>query len=323
MIKVIERATGKVYTAKEITGGYEVYDGSTLYKKLRESTFKKYFKLTGETVDAEESKPTTAKATENDDNTVQDAKVKTAKPSAKAEKKAQPTPEPEPVEPVSAEKRQQIIDKIKKLLALSSNNPSKEEAISATLMAQKLMAKYRIQEDETLDEIQEEDLIESIFTTQKHDSSFHAWRKQLAVIVARNFCCKCYMKGADVVFRGYKQDAEIALNAYMYLYTVGDKLGSKAYKDQLATTGSGKGAYNSFVLGFLKGVDEGLSVQCTALMLIVPQAVEDEWQKFSANFSKGKTQRISVTDSELYMKGREEGKNAIQSRQIESSKGRR
>lgn len=310
MIKVIERATGKVYTAKAIDGGYEVYEGSTLYKKLRESTFKKYFKVTGETVE----EGITSKATEPEDKSqvkeeVKDAKVK----------------KPEPVEPVSAEKRQQIIDKIKKLLALSENNPSKEEAISATLMAQKLMAKYRIEEDETLDEIKEQDLIDSVFSTQKHDSSFHAWRKQLAVIVARNFCCKCYMKGKDVVFRGYKQDAEIALNAYMYLYTVGDKLGSKAYKDQLTTTGSGKGAYNSFVLGFLKGVDEGLSVQCTALMLIVPQAVEDEWQTFAANFTKGKTSHLSITDSELYMRGKAEGKNAIQSRQLESktNKGRR
>lgn len=318
MIKAIERATGKEFTAKAIEGGYEVYEGSNLYKKLRESTFKKYFKVLGEVEETAAPQPEAKEEAKTESANKSTENKATQKEEAKAEKPNKA----EAVEEVSSEKRQQIIDKIKKLLALSANNPSQEEAISATLMAQKLMAKYKIHEDETLEEIQEEDLIESIFSSQKRDSSFHAWRKQLAVIVAKNFCCKCYMKGGDVVFRGYKQDAEIALNAYMYLYTIGDRLGSKAYNEQLRTTGSGKGAYNSFVTGFLAGVHEGLSVQCTALMLIVPQAVEDEWKVFSANFRHGSASHLSVTDAELYKKGREEGKNAIQSRQLEK-KGRR
>lgn len=292
MIFVVERATAVEYTAKKIEGGYEVYNGDELYKKVRESTFKRYFRITGETTDKVE-KPGKTKAAD---------KVN------------------EPAEEVSAEKRQQIIDKIKKLLALSENNPSKEEAISAALMAQKLMAKYRIHEDETLDEIKEEDLIDSVFTDQKQNSSLHAWRKQLAVIIARNFCCKCYMRGKDVVFRGYKQDAEIAMNAYLYLYTIGDKLGSKAYNESLVNTGSGKGVYNSFVMGFLKGVDEGLSVQCTALMLIIPQAVEDEWKTFAANFRHGSTKSINVADATIYNRGKEEGKNAVKSRQLEGKR---
>lgn len=287
MIIVVERETAVEYTAKQIEGGYEIYNGTELYKKVRESTFKRYFKITGEAT------------TE-------------ASPSPKKEAT------PEPVE-VSAEKRQQIIDKIKKLLALSENNPSQEEAISATLMAQKLMAKYRIQEDETLEEIKEEE-ISSIITQQKHNSTLHAWRKQLAVIVARNFCCKCYMKGQDVVFRGYKQDAEIANNAFIYLYTIGDRLGDKLYNEQLKLTGSGKGVYNSFVMGFLKGVDEGLSVQCTALMLIIPQAVEDEWKTFAAGFKHGSTKSIEVADASLYNKGKEEGKNAVKARQLEGKR---
>ena len=316
MLKTVERATGKEFTAKAITGGYEVYEGSTLYKKVRESTFKRYFRVTGQVEESKEEK-------EQEEVKPQPTEAKKVDKVEATEKKATPKAEPEAkpeVEEISAEKRQQIIDKIKKLLALSSNNPSQEEAISAALMAQKLMAKYRIQEDETLDEIKEEDFIDSVFSSQKHDSSFHSWRKQLAVIVARNFCCKCYMKGGDVVFRGYKQDAEIALNAYLYLYTIGDKLGSKAYNEQLRNTGSGKGVYNSFVMGFLKGVDEGLSVQCTALMLITPKAVEDEWQKFSAGFRKGNTKNISITDSEIYMRGKEEGKAAIKSRQLEGKR---
>ena len=305
MMKVMFRPTQEEFVAKAIEGGYEIYTtAGEKYKKIKESTFKRYFKVLSE--DTPEEKEAT-KASKKD------------KSSKKPEEDKRPA---EPKTEVTAEKRQQIIEKIKKLLALSGNNPSQEEAISAALMAQKLMAKYAISEDETLDEIKDDNVIDSVFSQQKHDSSLHAWRKQLAVIIARNFRCKCYMKGQDVVFRGFVDDAEIALGVYTYLYTTGDRLGSKAYNDQLKNTGSGKGAYNSFVMGFLKGVDEGLNVQCTALMLVVPKAVEEEYKKFSANFKAGSTRRVSITDRDLYYQGMTEGKAAVKARGIEQKGGK-
>ena len=42
------------------------------------------------------------------------------------------------------ESREKILEKIEKLLALAGNNPSENEAISAALKAQELMAKYKI-----------------------------------------------------------------------------------------------------------------------------------------------------------------------------------
>ena len=302
MIKVLERATGTEFVAKAIEGGYEVFtQAGEKYKKIKESTFKRYFK-----------------AIEDDD--FEDEVVDKPEEPKPEPKKAKP--EPETSVEVTGEKRQQIIAKIKKLMALSENNPSQEEALSAALMAQKLMAKYRISEDETLEEIKEDDVIDSVFSDQKHNSHLLSWRKQLAVIVARNFCCKCYIRKQDIVFRGYKQDAEVALSVYLYLYTVGNRLGTKAYFEALEKTGSGRGVYNSFVSGFLKGINEGLSVQCTALMLIVPQAVEDEFRQFSANF-KSSTTKLIVTDQELFEKGRIEGKNAVKARALEKKGGKK
>lgn len=283
MINAIERATGKEFKANKIEGGYEVFtlEGEK-YKKLKDSTFKKYFK-----------------------------------PAEKAEEKTQEAEEP--VEEVSEEKRAKMIDKIKKILKLAQDNPSMEEGLAAALQAQKLMHKYSIhKEDVELEEIKDE--ITSIFSEQKHDSQLHAWRKHLAMIVAKNFRCKCYMSGQDVVFRGYKADAEIALEVYMNLYTIGDKLGSKAYKEQLAETGSGKGAYNSFILGFLKGIEEGLGEQCTALMIIVPKEVEEEYTEFSKNFKKSRGMAVHGVNGQLYEKGRREGKAAVKSRQLEDKK---
>ena len=275
MMRVIERATCNEFKAQAIEGGYQVYtmDGEK-YKKLRESTFKKYFKEVAE-----------------------------EQPKAQA------------VSAEKSEKREKMIEKIKKMMALAENNPSEEEALSAALQAHKLMAKYNIHEDEvTLEEVKED--IVSIFSEQKHNSSLHKWRKQLGAIVARAFRCKCYISGKDVVFRGYKDDAQLALDVYLMLYTVGDRLGSKAYTEQFSETGSGKGAYNSFVVGFLYGVRDAFDEQCTALMVITPKEIEEDWENFSANMKTSKTS-FTVVDRELYEKGYAEGKQAVKSRAIE------
>ena len=275
MMNVIERATGIAMKAEAIDGGYQVYtmDGEK-YKKLRESTFKKYFKEV-----------------------------------SKAQAKEEPKQE------ISAEKREKMIEKIKKTLALAQNNPSENEALAAALQAHKLMAKYNIHESEvTLEEVKED--ITSIFSEQKHNSSLHKWRKQLGAVVARAFRCKCYIAGQDVVFRGYRDDAQLALEVYLMLYTVGDRLGSKAYAEQLSETGSGKGAYNSFVVGFLCGVRDAFDEQCTALLVITPKEVEEDWAEFSADMKTSKS-HFSIMNSDLYARGYSEGKQAVKSRAIE------
>ena len=281
MIKVIERATGNEFKANKIEGGYEVFtlEGEK-YKKLKDSTFKKYFK-----------------------------------PAEKAEEKTQEAEEP--VEEVSEEKRAKMIEKIKKVLKLAQDNPSMEEGLAAALQAQKLMHKYNIHKDEVeLEEIRDE--ITSVFSNQKHDSHLKAWRKNLAAIVARNFRCKCYMRGQDVVFRGYKADAEIALDVYMNLYNICHKLGVQLKKKEKEETGTGKGVQNSFAIGFLKGVEEGLGEQCKALMIIVPKEVEEEFEEFSKNFKTSRGMAVNNIDGRIYEKGRREGKAAVKARQLEN-----
>lgn len=308
MIKVIERATGTEYNAKQIEGGYEIFttDGEK-FKKVKDSTFKRYFKI----VKDAEPQPKAEKKEE----------ATSTKKAAKAQPKTEPKVE-EAHEELSPEKKEKMIDKIKKILKLAQDNPSMEEGLSAALQAQKLMAKYNIHEDEvTLEEIRDE--ITSIFSQQKHDSQLHSWRKGLASVVAKNFRCKCYLQNGDVVFRGYKEDAQIALEVYLSLYAIGDHLGSKAYMEQLNSTGSGKGAYNSFTAGFLSGVEEGLNVQCTALMIITPKEVEEEFAEFSTEFKKGRKVTLKVQDSELYKKGKEEGKAAVKARSIEKKGGKK
>ena len=318
MVKVIERATGTEFQAKAIEGGFEVYtlEGEK-YKKLKESTFLRYFK----TSKGSTSKEKAPKAEPEVEEKKQEKKAsKPEEPKAEApkkEKKSKPANEVKiELEGVS---RENMIEKIKKMLNLSNNNPSEEEGLSAALMAQKLMAKYNIHEDEvTLEEVKDE--IKSMTAALKHNSDFHSWRKPLGTLVAKNFRVKCYLDGKkDVVFRGYKDDVKIAVEVFKYLYALGNRLGSKQYHEILAETGSGKGVYNSFVVGFLHGAEEAFDEQCTALMVVTPKEVEEEYEKFSANFTESKT-KITLSKGSVYESGKIEGKAAVKSRQLSDKK---
>ena len=300
MMRVIERETGIEFKAEAIEGGFKLYtlEGEP-YKKLKESTFKRYFK----------------KAKNADVHAQDQQGGEKAAEEANTQEKQQKSVDAENTQ-ISDEKREAMIEKVKKLLSLAENNPSQEEAISAALMAHKLMAKYNIHEDDvTLEEIKED--IESVFTDQKRNSSLHSWRKQLGLVVGKAFRCKTYLSGKDIVFRGYKGDAKLAHDTYLMLYAVGDRLGSREYTKQIQATGSGKGVYNSFVAGFIKGVEEALNQQCTALLVITPKEVEEEWKVFAASFDKKSTTRLKVVDVAAYRTGYSEGKSAVNSRSIE------
>ena len=296
-MRVVERATGVEYEARYIEGGYEIttLEGER-YKKVKDSTFRRYFKIP---------------ALEKDKKDKNEAQVNSSQDEVE---KANP----ETAEPISEEKREQMIKKVKKMLALAENNPSMEEGLSAALQAHKLMAKYNIHEDDvTLEEVKDEIL--SIFSQQPHNSHLMGWRKQLGLTVATSFRCKCYLRGKDIVFRGYKADAQLALDVYLMLYNVGHKVAKKTESQERHKTGSAKGIYTSVATGFVKGVNDALSKQCTALLVITPKEVEEEWAEFSSNMKKSRS-TLTVSNAKAYETGYNEGKQAVKSRALEKQK---
>lgn len=319
MIRAIERATGNEYRAKKIEGGYEVLTLSgERYKKLKESTFLRYFKrIKEEEVKESDWEEPEVKTEEPTPEPQVEKKEKKQEKTKKQEKKSEPKVE------LSGEDRDNMVAKIKKILNLSKNNPSVEEGMSAVLQAQKLMAKYNISEDEvTLEEIKPDEIV-SVYTHQLHNAHLRGWRKTLATIVARNFRCNAYMDGKDVVFRGYKTDAEVALDAYNYLYAIGNRLASKKRRETKAEQGSGKGAHASFIYGYLQGIEEALGEQCTALMLVIPQEVKDEYAAFSEANLKTRKHTTHFSKNKNFEEGLVEGKNVVKSRQLEDKKKRK
>lgn len=215
--------------------------------------------------------------------------------------------------------RDSVISKVRKLIDLSNNNPSKEEAISAALKAQKLMADYDIDAAE-LHEDEIELVITEIPTGPIGKTTYFI---TLATVIAKNFRCKVYRSGRAghyvANFYGYETDAEAAKTTFEYLYDVSDRMANRECVRYRKMTGTGAGVYNAFAHGFLEGVQAELEKQCQALMLVTPKAVEDGWAERSNEFRycKGMSYH-NIRDA--HENGRRAAQDSIRSRRLDGQK---
>ena len=207
----------------------------------------------------------------------------------------------------------QVIEKIKKCLALANNNSSEEEARVALLHAQKLMAKYDIQVEMT-----EEEVISysQEMCVHRYDA---AYRKPLARVIADNFRCELFLKGGKVVFFGRDLDARIAKEAFEYAYEFAMKEGNRLENKSYAEHGTARGVHSSYTAGFISGLKQALDAQCTALMIITPQDVKDEFANMSANWAhaRGGFRLNGSIDHEAYARGVQDGKTVMNGRRLE------
>lgn len=215
-----------------------------------------------------------------------------------------------------------IIEKIKKILALSKNNPSEEEAKAAALTAQKLLAKYHLSmaeveelNTETLDEITE---------CSVTVGGGRKWKYTLAHIIADNFRCRHFYYGkGTVVFYGHSTDATVASETFKYLFKFGhrkaDAFVHKVFKD----TGSVTGVYNSYVSGFCKGLREALAEQCTALALVVPEDVKQSYAELIKNSKTLSNTSVQIGYNQscvdAFNDGRHQGKEVMSKKKLSAN----
>lgn len=215
---------------------------------------------------------------------------------------------------------EKIIQTIRKLLELSKNNPSEEEAQSAALKAQELLAKYHI-DTASVESID----INTVNSIEEVRVSLQAkkWKYRLAKIVANNFRCKHFYIGkSTLVFYGYKVDADVAANTFKYLFDVGNRLAGREVDRVFAETGTSANVYNSFVAGFCAGIEEILNQQCKALMIVTPEDVKTSFEEMSKTMGTMKCGALCIGGNEhcrdAYENGKTEGRHAVRSRQIEN-----
>ena len=209
-----------------------------------------------------------------------------------------------------------IEDKIRKLLELSSNNPSEHEAIAAALKAQELMAKYDLTIEQVKDKPEIREIIEAAYYhTGKHEMK--RWKYALANTVSKNFRCKPLMYGNDaVVFYGYKEDAEIAKQVFTYLYEAGNTLAVKYYNQCRKNGLNTKGVMNTYLMGFNRGIASVLEKQCTALMIITPKEVVDSFEEKTKGWKTSTVNLHANKNDAAFNAGETDGRDVANSRSL-------
>lgn len=217
-------------------------------------------------------------------------------------------------EDVDENKLEAVMEKIQKLLALSESD-NEHEAVSASLMAQKLLAKYNL----SIEEINGGEEEATIEETRADVGTGNKWKYTLADIIARNYRCKDYFHGnKTIVFRGYRQDVLIARRVYVYLFSVCKRLAGAYAKKVREEQWTAAGVQNSFAAGFIAGVDGELSKQCRELMIITPQAVEKEFEEFAKGFGTINS-NVAVMNGTAYEEGVVEGRRALNAQYIDDN----
>ena len=206
--------------------------------------------------------------------------------------------------------KEQLMNRVNKLLALAGNNPSQQEANAAYTKAQKLIAEYNLNMDEF------EDKKEEIVMMPATHSNNEGYRTHLSVIIGKNFRCKPMMCGNTVNFVGYKTDVEVCIQVFNHAYKVSHNAGLRLERQYRKQGLSTKGVANSYWRGFMDGIKEVLDEQCRALMIVVPDEVNKHADEMSGGRYKGGMRQTGFSSSS-YNEGKADGRAHMRSREIE------
>lgn len=205
-----------------------------------------------------------------------------------------------------------MVEKVRKLLALAGNNPSDEEAQAAMLKAQELMAEHDISE-ESLNDVKEYRYVE---LPAKHPNN-EGFRTSLSVIIGKNFRCKPIMHGTQVYFYGREEDCEVCVEVFNYAYKFAKNRGIGLRNKYRNEGRYHKGVANSYYIGFMSGLKSQFEVQATALMIVTPPDVTENFAlayPVTKNYKHG--MKRGYVDGNAYHKGMDDGKNFMNRKQI-------
>ena len=204
--------------------------------------------------------------------------------------------------------KEDIVEKIKKLLALANDNKnnSDEEAKAAMLKAQALMAKYDI----SVEEVEEQEEPEYTHEVCEHRWDY-AYRIPLAHVLSENFRCMTYCRGKRIVFMGHPSDAKICKATFEFAYAYIQKTGNQIYNKRYSMGYPTKGVFNSYASGFIRGLKEAFDSQCVALAIVTPPDVISKFEEITQGWRHKSTKGLEVSDFEVWREGRKDGKKFL------------
>lgn len=175
------------------------------------------------------------------------------------------------------------IEKIKKLLVLSGSD-NENEAKSAMMKAQEIMAKYEIRKEQLQKGSSEKQQVIHV-TSPAFRSD---WIIMVANVVAGNFRCRSIVvvgREAGGVFQvrfyGYPEDVEICMNVFSYaIKSIRKRFVTLKAIYAEASRKFEKNAKTDYVIGFCSGLERGFDKQKTnsedfSLAVVTPKAVNN------------------------------------------------
>jgi hypothetical protein len=205
-----------------------------------------------------------------------------------------------------------IIEKIKKLLALSESS-NENEAKVAMLKAQELLAKHKL----SMKEVKGFKIYNSAIKEKKSSVSFTKakWKATLSRLIADNFGCYRYFKSKGtntIAFFGREEDIIVCNIVLEYavdcIHSVVKRLRYQYLKNGYST----KGLENDYALGFIAGLNEKFEEQKKAnqewgLVLVKDKEVIEAHDQIKF---KGKINISTCYQGyeDAYFKGCEDGK---------------
>lgn len=207
-----------------------------------------------------------------------------------------------------------IIEKIQHLLdKTTTNGASEAEAKQALLLAQKLMAKYNIEQGALPSG-------EKItYNLEMCKVKLDPRSKRMSVIIADSFGCKAIITYGRIHFFGHSVNAISAKSALEFAYKVMEQGMRKVCREHgLSSARAGASLiYNAYASGFLHGLKEALDAQTVALAVVVPEDVKAAFaEKFPVLKESKATMKMDVNQVDAFFAGKTDGKSVMNRRSI-------
>lgn len=198
-------------------------------------------------------------------------------------------------------------ESIRKLLVLSADSgATPDEKDAAFLMAQKLMLKHNIFEDDLKVDAKKASRMKEVYKKPATDYiSLQFWHKQLAGVISKNFRCLYYYETWKVkkriVFFGIREDTEIAVDVFDFVWKALEYHAEEYMDKRLEQDRSiRKSIKNDYMIGYMSGLRDKFEKQVNteefALVLVVPAIVVKQYDDMNMKTARGSKVTVSYNE---------------------------
>ena len=213
-----------------------------------------------------------------------------------------------------------IIEKIKKLMALSKSS-NENEAELAMMRAQELLVKHHL----TMNDIKDKDTKTNKLNILEIDliigKRITGWKIALANVLAKNFRCETFVAtmlsgGKKLRVVGGEEDAKVVEILFTYAIGFIDSRSRSIRRLLRKQSETARGSTQSYITGFLEGLATHFENQINdniewGLILVTPVEIDDYINK-KYNYCKSKPISINLSSGnnpDAFQKGFDDGKD--------------